>query len=99
MQLEMNQRQKKKGSQGKKRYHEAARKNEAHTKASTQPQKSVESKPVKTAAVVDESFSHKKNESDQSGKNYSKRKIASNWSRYEEGINICSNTVYRTSSI
>ncbi len=58
MKLEMNQRQKKKVSHAKKRSHEATRKNEAHPKASPQPQKPVESKPVKTA-VVDESFSRK----------------------------------------
>lgn len=86
----MNQRQRKKTSQGKKRYHEAAKKQEAHTKVTSPPQKPGESKPVKPPVRdVSSDPQTKRNESGaqggQSVKSYSKRKIASNWSRYQEG--------------
>lgn len=87
----MNQRQKKKGSQAKKRYHEAVRKQEPHKKVTSQPQKSKESNhPVENVTShSDTKAPSKKNEiraqSGSSVKSYSKRKIVSNWSRYQEG--------------
>ncbi len=81
----MNQRQKKKVSQGKKRYHEAIKKQETHTKVTPHSQKPGESRSVKPP--VGDASPHPETRSGQPVKSYSKRKIASNWSRYQEGRN------------
>lgn len=99
----MNQRQKKRASQGKKRYHEAAKRQDSHSKASSNLQRQADSRPAKSL-VQNESTAtptptpktqgsnelHERVDSNegQPRKSYSKRKITSNWSRYEEGIHI-----------
>ena len=89
----MSQRQKKKASQGKKRYYEAAKKHETQSKTSQNTQKQDDGRGVKVPATAHPSSPEgqapsprKAGKDDHSQqKSYSKRKITSNWGRYDEG--------------
>ena len=88
-----NQRQKKRSSQSKKRYHESAKKEGTASKPPPSSQKQKTSPPVKSEANpsgthVLESSKSKSGQAqvhETEKKSFGRRKVTSNWSRYDEG--------------